>query len=76
MFIECLCSEVPVYPVTFEIARGVGRVEGQLAAKGMSIEFDDLVIGITALQLGFAVATINVRHFERIRGLKISKVSA
>jgi predicted nucleic acid-binding protein len=29
------------------------------------------VIGATALYLGFDVATLNVRHFERIPDLKI-----
>jgi tRNA(fMet)-specific endonuclease VapC len=70
-FIERLSIDVPVHPLTIEIARMVGRIEGQQAAQGISIGFEDLAIGVTALQLGFAVATLNVRHFERIPGLEI-----
>lgn len=73
-FIDRLCSDVPIHPMTVETARMVGRIEGQQAAQGIAIGFEDLAIGVTALQLGFDVATLNVRHFERIPGLKIVSV--
>ena len=38
-------------------------------AKGIRIPLADLLIGATALELGYAVATHNVRHFERIPDL-------
>ena len=69
-FVEELCRDVPVHPVTLEIARAVGRIDGQQAAKGVSVAFEDLAIGVTALELGFDVATLNVRHFQMIPGLK------
>ena len=37
----------------------------------MTIPFQDLLIGVTALDLGYAVATHNVKHFEKIPDLKI-----
>ncbi len=52
-----------VHPVTFEIAQLAGRIEGEQAARGVSIAFEDLLIGTTALHLGYSVATLNVRHF-------------
>ncbi len=70
-FIDRLCSDVPIHPMSIEIAGTVGRVEGEQAGKGVAISFEDLAIGVTALQLGYDVATINVRHVERIPGLKI-----
>ena len=70
-FIEELCRDVPVHPVTLEIARGIGRIEGQQAAQGISLSFEDLAIGMTALELGFGVATLNLRHFQMIPGLKV-----
>jgi len=70
-FVDRLCSDVPVYPVTIEVARMVGRIEGEQAAKGIAIPFEDLVIGATALQLGFDVVTHNFRHFQRIPRLKV-----
>jgi len=71
MFIDRLCTDIPVYPVTLGIARVVGRLEGELAAQGVSIAFEDLAIGATALALGFEVATANLRHFQSIPGLKV-----
>jgi predicted nucleic acid-binding protein len=70
-FVDRLCSDVPVYPVTVEMARMVGRIEGEQAAKGIAIPFADLVIGATALQLGFDVVTHNFRHFQRNPSLKV-----
>lgn len=68
-FIERLCRDIPVHPVTLDIARMVGRIEGQQEAKGIQFAFEDLVIGVTALHLGYAVMTLNARHFQRIPGL-------
>lgn len=70
-FVEELCSDVPVHPVTLEIARSIGRIEGQQAARGITLAFEDLAIGVTAVELGFGVATLNLRHFQMIPGLKI-----
>jgi predicted nucleic acid-binding protein len=70
-FVEELCSDVPVHPVTLEIARSIGRIEGQQAARGITLAFEDLAIGVTAVELGFEVATLNLRHFQMIPGLKI-----
>jgi predicted nucleic acid-binding protein len=52
-------------------ARLAGRIEGDQAAHGVTIAFEDLLIAATALQLGFGVVTGNVRHFEQIPGLQI-----
>ena len=60
-----------VHPLTLEIAQLAGRIEGEQAAKGVAIGFEDLMIGATALHLGFEVATLNVRHFEQIPGLTV-----
>jgi predicted nucleic acid-binding protein len=63
-----------VYPVTIEIARKVGRIEGEQAAQGIVIAFEDLAIGVTALHFGFDVATLNVRHFQRVPGLNVVRL--
>ena len=49
----------------------IGRIEGEQAAQGNILPFEDLAIGATALHLGFDVATLNVRHFQRIPGLAV-----
>lgn len=60
-----------MYPVTLQIAQRAGRIEGEQAAQGNIIAFEDLLIGATALHLGFDVVTLNLQHFERIPGLKV-----
>lgn len=69
-FIERLSSDVPVHPVTLDIARLAGRIEGQQEAKGVQFTFEDL-LGVTALHLGYEVATLNLRDFQRIPGLSV-----
>jgi predicted nucleic acid-binding protein len=73
-FVDRLCSDMAVHPVTLEIARMIGRIEGEQAAIGNVIAFEDLAIGATALQMGFDVATHNVRHFQRIPGLTVVRL--
>jgi tRNA(fMet)-specific endonuclease VapC len=70
-FIDRLSSDLPVYPVTLEIARLAGRVEGQQEAKGIQLPFEDLLIGATTLHIGFAVATLNLRDFKQVPGLSV-----
>jgi len=72
-FVDELIRDVPVHPVTVETAKLAGRIEGEQAEQGVGIAFEDLLIAATALQLGFGVATGNVRHFEHVPGLNIIK---
>ena len=70
-FIERLSSDVPVHPVTLDVARLAGCIEGQQEALGIQFAFEDLLIGATALHLGFDVATLNLRDFQKIPGLSV-----
>jgi predicted nucleic acid-binding protein len=70
-FIDELCRDVPVYPVNLEIARMAGRIQGQQEALGIRCAFEDLFIGVTALDIGYSVATFNLRHFRNIPGLRV-----
>jgi tRNA(fMet)-specific endonuclease VapC len=71
LFAEEAFSELIFHPVTLAIAQLAGRIEGEQAAHGNVIAFEDLLIGATALQLNFEVATPNRKHFQRIPDLKI-----
>jgi predicted nucleic acid-binding protein len=71
-FVDILCQGLTVFPITVEIARMAGRIEGSLAKKGIAIALDDLLIGATALFLNFGVATLNVKHFAQIPGLVVT----
>ena len=68
-FLHELIAALPVYPVSTTIALNAGRIDGECTAKGVRIPLADLLIGATALELGYRVATINVRHFQVIPGL-------
>lgn len=70
-FVEGVFDDLIVHPVTLEIAQLAGRIEGEQAAKGNTIAFEDLLIGATALHLGFDVATLNVKHFQAIPDLTV-----
>jgi tRNA(fMet)-specific endonuclease VapC len=70
-FFDDLFAVVPTYPLTFSIARRAARVDGESRRKGVTIPFQDLVIGVTALEFDYAVATANVRHFQTIPNLAI-----
>jgi predicted nucleic acid-binding protein len=68
-FIDELKKHVPVQPVTDESGELAGTISGRLAAKGINVQVDDLLIGVAALEQGYAVATLNRRHYEKIPGL-------
>jgi len=70
-FIQELIRAVPVHPVTVLVALRVGQIDGENQAKGVRLPLADLLIGVTALELGYSVATGNLRHFQRIPGLSV-----
>jgi len=71
IFVEGISRELLAYPVTLEIAQLAGRIEGEQAALGNIIATEDLLIGATALHLGYEVASLNAKHFRRIPGLNV-----
>jgi predicted nucleic acid-binding protein len=70
-FVEDLLAAVVVYPLTTDIARLAGKLDAEQQSRGVVISFADLLIGTTALSLGYSVLTTNLRHFERIPGLTL-----
>lgn len=70
-YIEELVNLVPVHPVTDRTAWLMGQIEGQEAAKGNALPFNDLMIAVAAIEQGYAVFTGNVRHFRKIPGLTV-----
>jgi predicted nucleic acid-binding protein len=73
-FIDELKRHVPVHPVTDETGEIIGRISGEQAARGIKIPFDDLAVGASALEQGYAVATLNVRHFRAIPDLVVKQL--
>ncbi|HEV2689929.1 MAG TPA: PIN domain-containing protein [Bryobacteraceae bacterium] len=73
-FLDDLKAAMPVYPITDSTAELVGKIGAESSATGVTIPFDDLLIGACALERGYAVATRNLRHFEKIPGLKLVSI--
>ena len=72
-FLGELLRSLAVYPYTRDTALLAGKLDGEQQSKGVVIPFPDLLIGPTALSLGFAVLTANPRHFAMIPGLSVKK---
>jgi len=49
-FLEELLAAVPALPLTIAVARHLGRVDAECRKVGVVIPFQDLVIGVTALE--------------------------
>jgi len=70
-FIHELLTALPIHPVTVMVALRVGQIDGENQSKGVRLPLADLLIGVTALELGYSVATGNLRHFQMIPGLSV-----
>ena len=70
-FLDELKAHVPVHPVSESTAEIIGRIGAEEAAKGVTLPLADLIIGACALELGYAVGTVNIRDFNRIPGLNV-----
>lgn len=70
-FVDGLIAQVPIHPITERTAEIIARVDADQAARGINLPLADLIIGATAIELGYAVATRNLRDFNRIPGLRL-----
>ena len=72
-FVDEVMETVKVHPVSSEIAQRAGVISGQAAVQHLTLPFEDLLIGATALYPGFEVATQNIRHFKKIPNLIVRR---
>lgn len=70
-FLDELLADLTVYPYKKETAMLAGKLDGEQQSKGVVIPFEDLLIGATALSLGYSVLTVNTRHFKKVPGLSV-----
>jgi predicted nucleic acid-binding protein len=73
-FIGELLTAMPVYPITVSIALRAGQLDGENQARGITVPLSDLLIGVTALELGYSVGTANLRHFKQLPGLTVMQL--
>jgi predicted nucleic acid-binding protein len=70
-FLDDIVSVMTIQPVTTSIALRAGRIDGENKSRGAQVALSDLLIGVTALELGYGVATHNLRHFGMIREVNV-----
>ena len=70
-FVEGVLTLIPVLPFGLREARRHAELWAELAKAGTMIGPHDLMIGATALAAGHALATLNVREFLLVPGLKL-----
>ena len=71
--IQRLFSSLLVLNFDRECAVKAGEIEADLRKKGQMIEIEDIMIAAIALQHGESLVTRNIKHFEKIEGLKIER---
>jgi predicted nucleic acid-binding protein len=70
-FIEHVFALFEPVPYTAITAFHHARIWAELEAAGRMIGAHDLMLAAIALEHGDSVATLNIRHFKSIKGLKI-----
>jgi predicted nucleic acid-binding protein len=70
---ERILPYVTVLPYDTPVARVFGRLDAELQDAGTPIAVPDLQIAATALHYDLELVTGNIRHFERISGLRLCR---
>jgi predicted nucleic acid-binding protein len=73
-FIEEILRALPIQQVTVSVALRAGQIHGENQAKGVHLPLADLLIGVTAMELGYRIVTDNLRHFRLIPGLSVGQL--
>ncbi|MGC1382686.1 MAG: PIN domain-containing protein [Candidatus Acidiferrales bacterium] len=73
-FIDELLGVIPIYDVTLAIALRAGQIDGANQARRIRVPLVDLLIVVTALNLGSGLATAIVRHFAQVGQQSIVKI--
>jgi predicted nucleic acid-binding protein len=72
--LEAFLTSVTVLEVDEEICKVFGKQRGILRQRGMIIGDFDLLIAATCLHHNLTLLTNNLRHFQRVDGLKVFSV--
>ncbi|WP_353483774.1 type II toxin-antitoxin system VapC family toxin [Haliscomenobacter sp.] len=67
--VEKICEQVIVLDFDLYTAKIASQIYLDLRTKNKLIEFRDILIAATALQHTLPLATLNLKHFERIEWL-------
>lgn len=70
-YLDTVFLAIPVEPFTKEMGQLAAKIDANAKRAGLSIPFEDLLIGVTALHLGYGIGTRNLRHFRMIPNLNV-----
>lgn len=70
-YLATVFAAIPTEAFTREIAQLVAQIDAEARKIGKVIPFADLLIGGTAVHLGYGIVTRNERHFRMIPTLKV-----
>ncbi len=73
LFWDNFFNKIVTLPYNSEANRVTITIERDLKGKNKSIDIPDLMIAGTAIANNMKLATLNVKHFERIGGLELIK---
>jgi tRNA(fMet)-specific endonuclease VapC len=73
-FVEAVLAAFPTLPFDLLVARVHARLWAGLAAAGADVGAHDRLVAATAVSAGWRVGTANIRHFERIPGLEMTRL--
>jgi tRNA(fMet)-specific endonuclease VapC len=70
-FVEAVLAEIPLLDIDVATARAHAGAWAELAAAGAMIGSHDLWLAASCLAHGLTLATLNVREFRRVPGLRV-----
>jgi tRNA(fMet)-specific endonuclease VapC len=73
-FVEKVIENYPIFPFDLSAARVYAQLWASLRRRKVDVGAHDLIIGATAISLGFSVATLNRSNYEKIDGLSLLRV--
>ncbi len=73
-FVEKIIELFPVFPFDLTASRIYAGIWANLAKIGKVVGAHDLIIAATCISLGFSLATLDLRDYSLIEGLRIAKL--
>ena len=68
-FVDELLRDLTAYQCTKETASPAAKIDCEQQAQGETIPFSDLLVGVTALEPGLPLLTVNGHHSGRVPDL-------
>lgn len=66
-----LCGNLVILDFNQACAEKASEIYRGLRIRNQMIEFRDILIGATALLYNMPIATLNIKHFDRLSGIQI-----